>query len=200
MILNRLEFIAMNNPIRSAIQRRLEGPRLRKMGGAITGGRALEIGCGRGVGAEIILNQFGASQVDAIDLDPRMVRRAATRLRRRPVFVSLGDATQLKAEEGSYDAVFDFGIIHHVPDWRKSLAEVFRVLKPGGRFFSEEMLRDFITGPLWRRLLVHPQEDRFDHEDFKTGLEQAGLRVVAAEQIWNRIGWYVAEKPDGARL
>ncbi|RPJ79962.1 MAG: class I SAM-dependent methyltransferase, partial [Acidobacteria bacterium] len=159
MILNRLEFIAMNNPIRSAIQRRLEGPRLRKMGGAISGGRALEIGCGRGVGAEIILNQFGASQVDAIDLDPRMVRRAATRLRRRPVFVSLGDATQLKAEEGSYDAVFDFGIIHHVPDWRKSLAEVFRVLKPGGRFFSEEMLRDFITGPLWRRLLVHPQED-----------------------------------------
>jgi len=127
-----------------------------------------------------------------------MVRRAAKRLRNRPARVSIGGATQLEAEAGTYDAVFDFGIIHHIPDWRKSLAEVFRVLKPGGRFFSEEILRDFITSPVWRTLLDHPQEDRFDHEGFKTGLEQAGLRLVAAKQIWNRMGWYVAEKP-GAR-
>jgi ubiquinone/menaquinone biosynthesis C-methylase UbiE len=195
MILNRLEFIAMNNPLRAAIQRWVEGPRLRKMGGAIPGGRALEIGCGRGVGVEIILDEFGASRVDAIDLDPRMVRRAARRLKDRPATVSIGDATRLDAGTGTYDAVFDFGIIHHVPDWRKSLGEVFRVLKPGGRFFAEEMLHDFITSPLWRRLVDHPQHDRFDHEGFKTGVEQAGLRVVAARQIWNRMGWYVAEKP-----
>ncbi len=200
MILNRLEFVAMNNPVRSAIQRLVEGPRLRKMGGTIPGGRALEIGCGRGVGVEIILKQFGASRVDAIDLDPRMARRAARRLRNLPATVRIGDASRLEEEDAVYDAVFDFGIIHHIPDWRRSLAEVFRVLKPGGRFFSEEVLRDFIVSPLWRRLVDHPQQDRFDHEAFKAGLVQAGFRVVADRQIWNRIGWYVAEKPSASAL
>ena len=37
--------------------------------------------------------------------------------------------------------MFDFGIIHHVPQWRRALAEVARVLKPGGRFYAEEVLR-----------------------------------------------------------
>ena len=48
----------------------------------------------------------------------------------------------IHAADDTYDAVFDFGIIHHIPRWREALDEVARVLKPGGRFFFEEVLRD----------------------------------------------------------
>ena len=39
----------------------------------------------------------------------------------------------IEAAAATYDAVVDFGIIHHIPHWRAALAEIFRVLKPGGR-------------------------------------------------------------------
>ncbi len=82
MKLNAIETALMNNPLREAIQRRFEARRLLEMGGPMRGGRALEVGCGRGVGVELILDRFGATEVDALDLDPEMVERARRRLAR----------------------------------------------------------------------------------------------------------------------
>lgn len=69
MLLNRVEKALMNNPVRAAVQRLYEGERLMRLGGPAKGKVCLEIGCGRGVGAEIILDRFGAARVDAFDLD-----------------------------------------------------------------------------------------------------------------------------------
>src|SRR5439155_882243 len=102
-------------------------------------GRALEVGCGKGAGVELILRRFGAARVDAIDLDPRMVELAQGRLRRHAerVRVRTGDAERLEAADATYDAVFDFAAIHHVPDWRAAVRELYRVLKPNGRAYVE---------------------------------------------------------------
>ncbi len=194
MILNRLEFLLMNNPVRACLQRHFEAPRLARMGGALVGGYALEIGCGQGVGTEIILDRFGATRVDAVDLDPGMIQRARERLAGRPARVWVADATHLDVGDSTYDAAFDFGIIHHIPDWRKALREVWRVLKPSGRFYAEEALRDIISQRLCRALFDHPWTDPFDHEQFLAALRQIGFRVLASQQIWNRFGWYVAQK------
>ena len=142
MLLNRFEYRLMNNPLRAALQRYVEARRLLKMGGAMNGGVALEIGCGRGVGVELILDLFRADAVDGFDVDRRMVALAQIRLARRKQRTRLwvGDATHIASATGSYDAVFDFGVIHHIRDWRSALAEVARVLKPGGRFYGEEIL------------------------------------------------------------
>ncbi len=200
MLLNRLETAIVNNPVRAAVQR-WEARRLLRMGGPVSGGRALEIGCGRGVGTRLILEVFGADSVDAFDLDPRMVAQARKRLARHGPRVRLwvGDAAAIAAPDASYDAVFDFGIVHHVPEWRRALAEVERVLKPGGRFYAEEMLRRFILHPITRRLLVHPEHDRFDSSDFIRGLREAGLEAVASWQLWDMAGWFVARKPAGGQ-
>lgn len=196
MLLNNVEFALMNNPIRSLIQRRFEAKRLFQMGGRMDGGRALEIGCGRGVGCELILDLFGAEFVDAFDLDPRMVRRARGGLRhygsRANVWV--GDASTISVSDDSFDAVFDFGIIHHVPNWRKAVAEVVRVLKPGGRFYGEEVLRRFIVHPFWRRVLEHPQGDRFDTEEFQRELKSAGLVDISTRVLWGSFAWFTARK------
>ncbi len=147
----------MNNPIRAAVQRFVEVRRLLRLGGALDGGAALEIGCGRGVGAQLVLGHFGVASLDAFDLDPRMVRRARARSENwgNRVRLWMGDAAAIAAADATYDAVFDFGILHHVPQWRVALAEVSRVLKPGGRFFAEEVLRPFIQLAVSRLLFDH---------------------------------------------
>lgn len=200
MLLNRVEYLLMNNPIRAAIQHGWEARRLLTMGGPMDGGRALEIGCGRGVGIQIILDTFGASQVDAFDLDPRMVKAAARRHRRRTdrVTVWQGDVTSIKKADAYYDAVFDFGIIHHVPTWRDAITEVSRVLRPGGRFYAEEVFGRFTNGFPWRYLFEHPRDDRFDKEEFSTALTSSGFRVLQAVECIEYFGWFIAEK-EGAQ-
>ena len=200
VILNPLEYALMNNPFRAAMQRHFEAKRLLDMGGPVAGGTVLEIGCGRGVGVDIILDLFAARHVDTFDLDSRMIARAQDRFhgRTEQVRVWQGDATAIAVEDDHYDAVFDFGIIHHVPQWRSALSEVYRVLKPGGRFYGEEVLARVITHWLWRRLLEHPQADRFSHEQFRAALEEAGFEVVGAVEMRGDFGWYVADKPGEA--
>lgn len=191
----------MNNPIRAAVQKYFEVPRLMRMGGVMNGGVALEIGCGRGIGTELILGLFGADRVDAFDLDSRMIDLAHKRLSPRGSQVRLwtGDATAIEAEDNSYDAVFDFGIIHHIPVWEDALHEVCRVLKPGGRFYAEEVLDKFILSPVWRRLFDHPLVNRFDQNCFSYSLENVGFTLIATQHLWGRFAWFVADKLGGKR-
>lgn len=79
----------------------------------MAGGRALEIGCGQGVGVEIVFDVFRASAVDAFDLDSRVIDRARGHARRRAVHLRVGDCTAIPVHDGRYDAVCDFGIVHH---------------------------------------------------------------------------------------
>jgi ubiquinone/menaquinone biosynthesis C-methylase UbiE len=197
MILNRLEFALMNNPVRALLQRHVEAARFLRMGGSARGAKALEIGCGRGVGVELILDAFGAASVDAFDLDPRMIALARRRLRGRESQVRLwvGDATALPAPDAVYDAVFDFGIIHHVPNWRAALAEIGRVLRPGGVLYAEEPLGRFLNHPLMHRLFAHPVADRFDAADFREAMRSAGLVLQREHQLGQLFSWFVATKP-----
>lgn len=107
----------------------------------------LEVGCGRGVGTEQIFRRFGAQSVYAIDIDPDMIARARHRLSHFPLErlkVEVGDVTAIRAEDQAFDAVFDFAIIHHVPNWQAAITEIHRVLKPGGRFYFHEVTRHFL--------------------------------------------------------
>jgi ubiquinone/menaquinone biosynthesis C-methylase UbiE len=182
MKLNAAEKALMNNPVRALVQRHYEAPLLERLGGRTAGARVLEVGCGRGVGSEIILTRFGAREVVAFDLDLDMVSRARRRLARWGDRVSfeVGDATRIPAPDAHFDAVFDFGIIHHVPDWREAIGEVSRVLRPGGRFCFEEVTRHALDRPTYRRLFDHPAEDRFSAEDLVAELERSGIVVGRA--------------------
>lgn len=180
MKLNWAEKALMNNPLRAWAQRHYEASLLERLGGRVEGGRVLEIGCGRGVGVEIIFERFGASEVDAFDFDPVMVEEARRRLARHPeerLRLSVGDASAIPAPDASFDAVFDFGVIHHVPDWRAVVSEVRRVLRPGGRFFFEEVTSHALARWTYRTLFEHPEEDRFSGEEFVDELERRGIGV-----------------------
>jgi ubiquinone/menaquinone biosynthesis C-methylase UbiE len=179
MRMNLAETLVINSAPRRRLQHTYEARLLRRLGGRMDGGAALEVGCGQGVGVEIILEQFGADRVVAFDLDERMIERARGRLadRNDRVDLSVGDVTAIDADDGTFDAVFDFGIIHHVPDWRAAVAEVRRVLKPGGRFYFEEVTSHALRRWSYRLLFDHPDHDRFSGEAFVDHLDAVGLAV-----------------------
>ncbi|WP_199808529.1 class I SAM-dependent methyltransferase [Streptomyces sp. NRRL S-146] len=185
MLMNKIETAAIDNPARRALQRLYEVPTLLKLaGGPLSpGASAVEIGCGPGYGTKLILDRFGAARVDAVDLDPSMVAKARRRLARdaHRVRLAAGDATDLRAafdaEDGTYDAAFDFAIIHHIPNWRSALAEAARVLKPGGLFIFEEVTAHALARPTYRLLFDHPARDRFTAEEFLAELPRHGLAV-----------------------
>ena len=184
MLMNRVETVLVNSPPRRALQRYYEVPVLQRFGGMLPpGARVLEVGCGAGYGTELILTRFGADRVDAIDLDSDMIARARRRLARfgDRVRLAAGDMTDLRAalgaEDDSYDAVFDFAIIHHVENWRAAVGEIARVLRPGGRFYFDEVTAAALATRGYRWLFDHPEHDRFSGPNFVAELERHGLRV-----------------------
>jgi ubiquinone/menaquinone biosynthesis C-methylase UbiE len=180
MKMNRVEKFLMNNPIRAAFQIWVEAPLLERMGGRTPGMRVLEIGCGRGVGTREIFRRFGARSVYAIDVDPDMIDKARRRLRDIPpehLTVEVGDVTAIRAESQAFDAVFDFAIIHHVPNWQAAISEIRRVLKPGGRFYFEEVTTHALTKWSYRTFMDHPTENRFSTRQFVDELDRQGLVI-----------------------
>jgi ubiquinone/menaquinone biosynthesis C-methylase UbiE len=179
MRLNAVEKLLLNNPMRRAVQRFYEAPLLLRMAHRLDGRRALEIGCGQGYGMEIILRQFRADEVMGIDLDPAMVARAQSRTARYGdrAHVSPGDVTSIQAADMSFDAVFDFGVIHHVVDWENAVREVSRVLRPGGIFVFEEVSKQALNRWSYRTFLEHPAENRFTPQDFTAVLKTCGIET-----------------------
>ncbi len=188
MKLNRVEKTLMNNPIRALVQRRYEAALMERLGGRLEGMRVLEIGCGRGVGTEIIFDRFRAREVHAFDLDPAMVAKARKHLLRFPserVRLFVGDAAAIEADDEFYDAVVDFGIIHHVPGWQGAVREVSRVLRPGGLFLFEEVTRQALSRWFYRKFLKHPAKANwFSLNEFVFELERNGIWVGENVDEW----------------
>jgi len=95
------------------------------------GERVLEIGCGTGCD----LLQFAKHGADAcgIDVTTEHLRLARERLAGR-AGIREGDATAIPYPAASFDFVYSHGVLHHVDHPGKVVQEIFRVLRPGGRF------------------------------------------------------------------
>jgi ubiquinone/menaquinone biosynthesis C-methylase UbiE len=179
MKINWAERLVVNNPVRVLIQRGL----IRWVKSVVNlapACRVLEVGCGRGAGACLLLEQFQPALLHALDLDRKMIRQAHGYLnpvQRQKISLLVGDACTLPYAGESLDAVFGFGVLHHLPDWRAGLAEIVRVLKPGGIYFLEEFYPPFYQNFAARRIFLHPAEDRFHSHDLHQALRAAGFSL-----------------------
>lgn len=103
-------------------------------------GEVLEIGGGSGAMAAGAARGFPEAQLTVTDLDPTMVESARSALRHWPnVSVEVADVTSLPFPDGTFEVVTSYLMLHHVIDWTDALAEVARVLKPGGTFVGYDL-------------------------------------------------------------
>jgi SAM-dependent methyltransferase len=102
--------------------------------------RLLEVGGGQGELAERIQRELQA-EVTFVDLSPRMVELA----RERGIDAREGDCQTLAFPDASFDTVVAAWMLYHVPDVDRALAEIARVLVPGGALFAVTTSSDHIA-------------------------------------------------------
>jgi trans-aconitate methyltransferase len=98
---------------------------------AQSGDRILDLGCGDGQLTQRIAST-GAS-VQGVDASPHMVAAA----RAKGIAADEAGAEALPYAEGAFDAVFSNAALHWVQDQDAMVVQVYRVLRPGGRFVAE---------------------------------------------------------------
>jgi ubiquinone/menaquinone biosynthesis C-methylase UbiE len=96
------------------------------------GGKVLDLGCGSGI-FTYLLSQRGLDAT-GLDISPKLLELAR---RKYPALTFVeGDVEDLPFEDNSVDGVLLSGLVHHLPEPSLCAGEVFRVLKPGGRFMA----------------------------------------------------------------
>jgi ubiquinone/menaquinone biosynthesis C-methylase UbiE len=100
------------------------------------GDHVVDIGCGPGVAARMAAGR--GAIVTAVDPTPVMLRTARKADRTRAVTWRRSGAESLPLSDRTQDIAWALSTVHHWPDLDSALAEVIRVLVPGGRFLAGE--------------------------------------------------------------
>jgi len=146
--------------------------------------QVLDVGCGGGNTACLIVEQYGSS-VQGIDISEVMIDKAKDRARRQglddSVEFRVADAFQLPFEQDSFDVVLIESVLTPLPgDKSKALGEMVRVARPGGRIGANESTVDPSAPQEWLALLdEHPaMHGYFTPQTLRTLFEESGLQVV----------------------
>lgn len=108
----------------------------RELGGLRPGVLALELGCGTGVFLE--KTAPSGATLHGLDLSEDLLARARARMAAAPnVHLDRGNAEAMPYPDRHFDTVYGSSVLHHL-DLDAALAEVFRVLKPGGEIVFAE--------------------------------------------------------------
>lgn len=160
--------------------------------GPVAGARVLELGCGAAAGARWLATQ--GARVIGLDLSAGMLRHARAAAGRTGVPVPLvqADALALPFGDGTFDLVCTaFGAIPFVDDSAAAMREVYRVLRPGGRWVFS------VTHPMRWIFLDDPGEGGLvavhSYFDRRPYVEQDGAGVATYVEQHRTLGDRVRE-------
>jgi SAM-dependent methyltransferase len=153
----------------------------------VPGPAVLDLGTGTGMFAHALALWRDASQVAGIDQSPAMLAQAAQRARHPRVRYLAGDAKALPVRDRAFDLALLSRVIHHLPDRRKTAAELKRTLRPGGVVVVRTTIREHLDSTVYdywpelRRLDAarFPSLSEITADFAATGLRPAGVHSFA---------------------
>ena len=121
-----------------------------------------------------------AQRMTSIEIDPRLAAALKRRMQGTNVTVVEGDATAMPFADGSFSSAVSFTMLHHVPSpalQDRLLAEVYRVLKPGGVFAGSDSRwsMGFHLIHLWDTMMI------VEPETFAERLAAGGFTEVSVD-------------------
>lgn len=122
---------------------------IRRHLGALAGRRVLDVGCGKGRFARILHDEEPAAKICGLDLSVEMLRYAPA-----GVGVCAGSMTELPFADSTFDAAYATESLEHAVEIAKAVAEICRVVKPGGRIAiidKNARARGRLETPAWER-------------------------------------------------
>ncbi|CAN7454783.1 class I SAM-dependent methyltransferase [Acidovorax sp. LjRoot118] len=154
------------------------------------GGAVLDIGTGLGHSIPELAERFRPSQIHALDPEPDFAERSAA-MRQTvspPVTLHHAHAEHIPLPDASVDLVLCHQTLHHIVDQQAALAEIFRVLKPGGHLLLAESTRAYIHSLAIRLLFRHPMHVQRSAPEFLAMLGEAGFEVkpehISMPYLW----------------
>jgi ubiquinone/menaquinone biosynthesis C-methylase UbiE len=155
------------------------------------GEQVLDVGCGTGAFEERLLADEAPPTIVGIDLSARMLRRARTKLADAPqVTFQQADVHDLPFADARFDVVVSASTFHYFDDPDRALAEMARVLRPGGRLVILDWCQDFwmcramdavlgVTDPAYQRC--------FFLDEMRAFVQRSPLSWKTGRRL--RVGW-----------
>jgi ubiquinone/menaquinone biosynthesis C-methylase UbiE len=116
---------------RDRYQKRVHVDRYRFAARLVRGKSVLDVACGEGYGTDLLM-RAGATSALGVDISELAVQHASKKYYALGARYILGNAERLDLTDNSFDVVVSFETIEHLPNYLAYLAEVRRVLRPGG--------------------------------------------------------------------
>jgi ubiquinone/menaquinone biosynthesis C-methylase UbiE len=141
-------------------------------------GKILDVGCGAGNYTATLKRCCSQSKVYGVDLSKRAIKRAKKDF--PSIHFSVAKATHLPFPDHSFDALVMKCVLEHLKDPAKVLAEVKRVLKPGGLFYSITPLEGdklVLSPPLRLTKKYHGHLQKFSRHSLISLLEKNGFQI-----------------------
>ena len=131
-----------------------------------------------------------------VDISEPIVRQARAAFQRQPLHAAVGDVRDIPFADASFDAVYSMGTIEHFDETERAVAEIVRVLKPGGRAIigvpnrHDPFLRPVLATVLQALgLYGYGYEKSYSRRALRHMLQKAGLVVMAETAILFIPGW-----------
>jgi len=174
--MNRLhQWLCRSDRWRSALAQRFPWA----IGDIDLGSNVLEIGPGPGLTTDLL--RASVARVTALEIDPVSASSLSLRLKGSNVQIIAGDASEMPFRDCEFSGAVSFTMLHHVPSPQlqdKLLAEVLRVLQPGGFFVGSDSLQS------WFMRIIHIGDTLVpvNPDTFAARLERAGFEALIVQK------------------
>src|SRR3989338_7444966 len=162
--MNRCEMFVVNNPLFDWFHQKWGVKSLLDWITVTKASKILEVGCGKGTTTFCIAQRFPDASIIGLDYDSHQIKLAQKENKIKNITFVVGDAERLTYSSGRFDVVVEVLSLHHMPNWKKAIAEIYRVLRPKGHFVMKDMQSVF--------------HGKISMEEYISEMEKVGFQVL----------------------